>query len=219
MSFRSVVVSAGGTREPWDEVRFLGNRSTGRQGCEVARAALKTGADVTLVVANVEAALIPRGVKVMEAPTAEEMLRQMNAAAAGADLIVMCAAVADFRPIRVSGKITRHAETIPTLQLERTPDVLMNLIKHRHVGQTIVGFGALTGSEAQVREQGRKKALDKGADLLCVNRVGDGHGFAAARNTLFFFDSQGNERGQASGTKLEVAEVLLQLAGEISQSH
>ena len=85
----------------------------------------------------------------------------MNAAAAGADLIVMCAAVADFRPIRVSGKITRHAETIPTLQLERTPDVLMNLIKHRRVGQTIVGFGALTGSEAQVREQGRKKALDK----------------------------------------------------------
>ena len=88
MSFRSVVVSAGGTREPWDEVRFLGNRSTGRQGCEVARAALKTGADVTLVSANVEAALIPRGVKVMEAPTAEEMLRQMNAAAAGADLIL-----------------------------------------------------------------------------------------------------------------------------------
>lgn len=219
MSFRSVVVSAGGTREPWDEVRFLGNRSTGRQGCEVARAALKTGADVTLVAANVEAALIPHGVKVVEAPTAEDMLRQMNAATGEADLVVMCAAVADFRPVRVTGKITRHVETIPTLQLERTPDVLMNLIEHRREGQTIVGFGALTGSEAQVRELGRKKALAKGADLLCVNRVGEGHGFAAETNTLIFFDSQGNERGQASGTKLEVAEVLLQLAGEISQSH
>ncbi|WP_299294065.1 phosphopantothenoylcysteine decarboxylase [uncultured Mobiluncus sp.] len=219
MSFRSVVVSAGGTREPWDEVRFLGNRSTGRQGCEVARAALETGADVTLVAANVEAALIPHGVKVVEAPTAEDMLRQMHAAAAGADLVVMCAAVADFRPIRVSGKITRHDATIPTLELERTPDVLMNLIEHRRENQTIVGFGALTGSEAQVREQGRKKALAKGADLLCVNRVGDGHGFATETNTLIFFDSQGTERGQASGTKLEVAEVMLRLAGEISQSH
>lgn len=219
MSFRSVVVSAGGTREPWDEVRFLGNRSTGRQGCEVARAAVETGADVTLVAANVEAALIPPGVTVVQAPTAEDMLRQMSTAAVGADLVVMCAAVADFRPLRVSGKITRHAETIPTLQLERTPDVLMNLIKNRREGQTIVGFGALTGNDAQVREQGRKKALAKGTDLLCVNRVGDGYGFATETNTLIFFDSRGNERGRANGTKLEVATVMLRLAGEISQNN
>ena len=219
MSFRSVVVSAGGTREPWDEVRFLGNRSTGRQGCEVARAALEAGAAVTLVAANVEAALIPHGVTVVDAPTAEDMLHHMTAFSPQADLVVMCAAVADFRPIRVAGKISRHDATIPTLELERTPDVLLNLIRQRREGQTIVGFGALTGSDAQVRENGRKKALDKGADLLCVNRVGDGHGFATASNTLIFFDSQGNERGQASGTKFEVAQAMLRLAGEISQSH
>ena len=102
-----LLVSAGGTQEPWDEVRFLGNRSTGRQGCEVARAALDSGAEVTLVAANVNSTLVPGGVSRLEAPTAQDMLRVMLAQQPEADLVVQCAAVADFRPIRVPGKITR----------------------------------------------------------------------------------------------------------------
>lgn len=219
MVFRSVVVSAGGTREPWDEVRFLGNRSSGRQGCEVARAALETGAEVTLVCANVFEALIPPGAKVVEAPTAADMLREMDRAAKTADLIVMCAAVADFRPIPVAGKITRHSDTLPVMELERTPDVLLHLIQEKQPHQTIVGFGALTGSDREVWEHGREKARDKGADLLCINKVGDGMGFGADTNTLIFFDATGKELRRASGTKSQVSRVLLDVAEEISQNH
>ena len=210
-----LLVSAGGTQEPWDEVRFLGNRSTGRQGCEVARAALASGAEVTLVAANVNSTLVPGGVSRLEAPTAQDMLRVMLAQQPEADLVVQCAAVADFRPIRVPGKITRHQDEIPTLHLERTPDVLAALIQNRSPQQVIVGFGALTGTVDEVLAAGAAKARSKGADLLAVNQVGAEQGFGSADNTLYFFDREGELLHTANGSKYEVGKELLDLAANL----
>lgn len=210
-----LLVSAGGTQEPWDEVRFLGNRSTGRQGCEVARAALDSGAEVTLVAANVNSTLVPGGVSRLEAPTAQDMLRVMLAQQPEADLVVQCAAVADFRPIRVPGKITRHQDEIPTLHLERTPDVLAALIQNRSPQQVIVGFGALTGTVDEVLAAGEAKARSKGADLLAVNQVGAEQGFGSADNTLYFFDREGELLHTANGSKYEVGKELLDLAANL----
>lgn len=210
-----LLVSAGGTQEPWDEVRFLGNRSTGRQGCEVARAALDSGAEVTLVAANVHSTLVPGGVSRLEAPTAQDMLRVMLAQQPEADLVVQCAAVADFRPIRVPGKITRHQDEIPTLHLERTPDVLAALIQNRSPQQVIVGFGALTGTVDEVLAAGAAKARSKGADLLAVNQVGAEQGFGSADNTLYFFDREGELLRTANGSKYEVGKELLDLAANL----
>lgn len=218
MGFARVLVSAGGTREPWDEVRFLGNRSTGLQGCEIARAAVESGFEVTLVAANVQTTLFPSGASVVEVETAQQMLESMQKIAPWADLIVMCAAVADFKPKRVEGKITRHTNQIPTLELERTPDILKHLLRQRRSDQVIVGFGALTGTVKEVREKGSAKARDKQADLLAVNQVGTRKGFGESTNTLWFFDSLGNEIGVKSGTKYEVGEYLLRLASEIGRN-
>lgn len=218
MPFAKVLVSAGGTREPWDEVRFLGNRSTGRQGCEIARAAVQSGSEVTLVAANVETALLPPGVTVKPVETAAEMLEVMLEMAPHADVIIMCAAVADFRPKPVAGKLSRHDDQIPTLELERTPDILQHLLAARQPGQIIIGFGALTGTEAEVRDKGAVKSRRKQADLLAVNQVGFGKGFATATNTLFFFDRDGQEIAKASGTKFEVGQYLLQLADKLRQN-
>ena len=210
-----LLVSAGGTQEPWDEVRFLGNRSTGRQGCEVARAALDSGAEVTLVAANVHSTLVPGGVSRLEAPTAQDMLRVMLAQQPEADLVVQCAAVADFRPIRVPGKITRHQDEIPTLHLERTPDVLAALIQNRSPQQVIVGFGALTGTVDEVLAAGAAKARSKRADLLAVNQVGAEQGFGSPDNTLYFFDREGELLHTANGSKYEVGKELLDLAANL----
>ena len=193
----------------------MGNRSTGRQGCEVARAALDSGAEVTLVAANVNSTLVPGGVSRLEAPTAQDMLRVMLAQQPEADLVVQCAAVADFRPIRVPGKITRHQDEIPTLHLERTPDVLAALIQNRSPQQVIVGFGALTGTVDEVLAAGEAKARSKGADLLAVNQVGAEQGFGSADNTLYFFDREGELLHTANGSKYEVGKELLDLAANL----
>ena len=193
----------------------MGNRSTGRQGCEVARAALDSGAEVTLVAANVNSTLVPGGVSRLEAPTAQDMLRVMLAQQPEADLVVQCAAVADFRPIRVPGKITRHQDEIPTLHLERTPDVLAALIHNRSPQQVIVGFGALTGTVDEVLAAGAAKARSKGADLLAVNQVGAEQGFGSADNTLYFFDREGELLHTANGSKYEVGKELLDLAANL----
>lgn len=193
----------------------MGNRSTGRQGCEVARAALDSGAEVTLVAANVHSTLVPGGVSRLEAPTAQDMLRVMLAQQPEADLVVQCAAVADFRPIRVPGKITRHQDEIPTLHLERTPDVLAALIQNRSPQQVIVGFGALTGTVDEVLAAGAAKARSKGADLLAVNQVGAEQGFGSADNTLYFFDRKGELLHTANGSKYEVGKELLDLAANL----
>lgn len=208
---RHVVVSAGGTREPLDPVRFLGNRSSGRQGIALAEAARERGAGVTLVAANVALPVGP-GVDVVAVETTEQLRDAVRAAAKDADAVVMAAAVADFRPAATAvAKIKKQpGAEAPSLELVETPDVLAELAAHRlRAGQVVVGFAAETGdATGGVLEHGRAKARRKGADLLVVNAVGDGLGFGTADNDVVVLDADGAEVARAAGTKDEVAHAV-----------
>lgn len=207
---RRVVVSAGGTREPVDPVRFLGNRSSGRQGYALARAAARRGADVTIVAANV-ALPAPHGCRVVPVETSEELAVAVRDAARGADVVVMAAAVADFRPASPADTKIKKTDDggAPTLELVRTPDVLAGLVAAREPGQVIVGFAAETGDDtASVLEHGAAKARRKGADLLAVNPVGAGVGFGDVGNAVTLLDASGEVVGRAAGSKDEVAAAI-----------
>lgn len=220
---KRVLISAGGTQEPWDQVRYLGNRSSGRQGCALAEAALAAGAEVELVLANVDKSLIPPAAQVIQAPTAGELAVAMRQRAQAADLIFQCAAVADFRPRQIeTGKLSRHSEQVPHLELERTEDVLQSLLEDRQlrrqagaqIPQLIIGFAAQTGTLEEVLASGRAKAQRKGCDLLVVNPVGQGRGFGNVNNEVYVLDAQGMQVGSFSGSKAQVAAYLLDLAGQ-----
>ncbi|MBU4335636.1 MAG: bifunctional phosphopantothenoylcysteine decarboxylase/phosphopantothenate--cysteine ligase CoaBC, partial [Actinobacteria bacterium] len=208
---RDVVVSAGGTREPLDPVRFLGNRSSGRQGIALASTAAARGARVTLVAANVEAPL-PSGVEVVRVETADELRAAVLAAAVRADVVVMAAAVADFRPTSTAAAKIKKTPggAPPVIELVQNPDILAELAADRpHPGQVVVGFAAETGDgSATVLEHGRAKAVRKGADLLVVNAVGDGRGFEVTTNDVTVLDGAGRVVTGASGTKEQVADVV-----------
>ncbi|MGJ7442115.1 bifunctional phosphopantothenoylcysteine decarboxylase/phosphopantothenate--cysteine ligase CoaBC [Aquipuribacter sp. MA13-6] len=184
---RHVVVTAGGTREPLDPVRFLGNASSGRQGIALAEAARDRGADVHLVAAHVETAL-PDGVRTTRVGTAQELLGAVTDAVAGADVLVMAAAVADYRPAEVSGtKIKKTGESdAPTLRLVRTVDVLATVSHDRpRPGLVVVGFAAETGDETgDVRHHAEAKLRAKGCDLLVVNDVSGGAVFGSEHNQV-----------------------------------
>lgn len=206
---RRVVVSAGGTREPVDPVRFLGNRSSGRQGVALAAAAERRGAEVVLVAANLAVPPPPR-VEVREVGTAADLDDAVRGAAAGADVVVMAAAVADFRPVAVADhKIKKTAGEPAPIVLERTVDVLSALVAARRPGQVVVGFAAETGdTEGDVLAHGRAKAIRKGADLLVVNAVGEGVGFGAPDNEVTVLDGTGEVVAKARGTKEQVADAV-----------
>ncbi|POH67434.1 bifunctional phosphopantothenoylcysteine decarboxylase/phosphopantothenate--cysteine ligase CoaBC [Cryobacterium zongtaii] len=208
---RHVLISAGGTREPLDPVRFLGNRSSGRQGVALAEAALARGAVVTLVAAHLEVAA-PSGASVHSVSTTLELQQAMRDAAAAADIVIMAAAVADYRPAEVQdGKIKKDvAGDRVTLDLVRNPDVLVGLVQDRRPGQVIVGFAAETEADDTARrELGRTKILRKGCDLLVLNRVGWTQGFATERNQIEVLDGAGDIVMEADGTKLSVAHRIL----------
>lgn len=204
-----VVISAGGTREPIDAVRFLGNRSSGHQGFALAEAARERGARVTIVAANTS---LPagEGIEVMSVETTAQLADAVRAAARDAEVVVMAAAVADYRPARVSDvKIKKQGADGLTLELIQNEDILASLVTARHEGQTIVGFAAETGDDsATALEHGRAKAMRKGADLLVVNPVGAGQGFGDVPNSVTIFNAHGEVLGQAEGTKLSVAHVI-----------
>ena len=206
-----VVVSAGGTREPVDPVRYLGNRSSGRQGVALARAALARGARVTLVAANL-AVPSPAGVDVVTVGTAAQLRDAVRTSAKDADVVVMAAAVADFRPVSpADAKIKkREGAAAPTIELVETVDVLAELARDRvRPGQVVVGFAAETGdAHGSVLEHGRAKALRKGADLLAVNAVGDGLGFGTENNEVTILDAAGRPVASARGSKDDVAHAL-----------
>ena len=219
------VISAGGTREAIDPVRFLGNRSSGRQGTALARAAVERGAHVTLVAANIEAALLaqlPEQVEVVKVVSALQLRDAVHEAGRSAQVIVMCAAVADFRPKTYAGfklkKSTDSGETDKsyTLELVENPDILAGLAAQRlNEGQVIVGFAAETGDEhTSALEYGRRKALKKGADLLAVNTVGATSGFGDVANELHVLDSHGQQVGHSAGSKLQVARDLVELIAQ-----
>ena len=219
------VISAGGTREAIDPVRFLGNRSSGRQGTALARAAVERGAHVTLVAANIEAALLaqlPEQVEIVKVVSALQLRDAVHEAGRSAQVIVMCAAVADFRPKTYAGfklkKSTDSGETDKsyTLELVENPDILAGLASQRlNEGQVIVGFAAETGDEhTSALEYGRRKALKKGADLLAVNTVGATSGFGDVANEIHVLDSHGQQVGHSAGSKLQVARDLVELIAQ-----
>lgn len=219
------VISAGGTREAIDPVRFLGNRSSGLQGIALARAAVERGAHVTLVAANIEAALLaqlPEQVEVVKVVSALQLRDAVHEAGRSAQVIVMCAAVADFRPKTYAGfklkKSTDSGETDKsyTLELVENPDILAGLAAQRlNEGQVIVGFAAETGDEhTSALEYGRRKALKKGADLLAVNTVGAASGFGDVANEIHVLDSHGQQVGHSAGSKLQVARDLVELIAQ-----
>lgn len=219
------VISAGGTREAIDPVRFLGNRSSGLQGIALAKAAVERGAHVTLVAANIEAALLaqlPEQVEVVKVVSALQLRDAVHEAGRSAQVIVMCAAVADFRPkTYASFKLKKSTDAVETdksytLELVENPDILAGLASQRlNEGQVIVGFAAETGDEhTSALEYGRRKALKKGADLLAVNTVGDTSGFGDVANEIHVLDSRGQQVGHSAGSKLHVARDLVELISQ-----
>jgi phosphopantothenoylcysteine decarboxylase/phosphopantothenate--cysteine ligase len=208
---RHVVVSAGGTREPLDPVRFLGNRSSGKQGIAIAEAARERGARVTLVAANLEVAE-PEGCDIRRVSTALELQAAVTDAAAGADVVVMAAAVADYRPASVSeGKIKKdQSDDGLTLELVRNPDILAGLGHAPHAGTLLVGFAAETETDDdRLLALGRAKREAKGADVLVVNRVGWNEGFASDENRVVVIGRDGGVVTRAHGTKQSVAHDIL----------
>jgi phosphopantothenoylcysteine decarboxylase / phosphopantothenate---cysteine ligase len=202
-----IVVSAGGTREPLDPVRYLGNRSSGKQGYALARTAVQRGAHVTLVSAHTVALAEPAGAEVVRVGTAQELRDAVHKAAVGADVVVMAAAVADFRPVdQVAHKIKKTDRDPDPVALTRTPDVLAELVAARPSGQVIVGFAAETGdSSGDVLEHARAKLKRKGCDLLVVNAVGEGKAFEMEDNAGWLLSADGSERAIALGSKSRMA--------------
>ncbi|TFD15026.1 bifunctional phosphopantothenoylcysteine decarboxylase/phosphopantothenate--cysteine ligase CoaBC [Cryobacterium sp. TMT1-2-2] len=212
---RRVLISAGGTREPLDPVRFLGNRSSGKQGVALAQAALARGALVTLVAANLEVA-VPTSITTVLVGSALEMHEAMTRAAGTADVIIMAAAVADYRPRSVQvGKIKKEdvGDTL-TLELVKNPDILAELSTASRPGQLIIGFAAETETDAdRLLALGRDKITRKGCDYLVVNRVGQDAGFGTERNTVTVLDRHGVIVNEVSGSKMSVANCILDLIG------
>lgn len=202
-----VVVTAGGTREPIDPVRFLGNRSSGRQGAALARAASQRGAQVTLIAANVDGAVLG-GVPAQRVTSAAELAQAVTAAAPEADVVVMAAAVADYRVADAAAHKLKKQDHL-TLELTRNPDILAGLVAARRPGQRIVGFAAETGdAQASALEYAATKARAKGADLLVFNEVGVDKGFGDVPNAVTLLDAAGRVLGQAAGSKDQVAHAV-----------
>jgi phosphopantothenoylcysteine decarboxylase/phosphopantothenate--cysteine ligase len=208
---RHVVVSAGGTREYLDPVRFLGNRSSGLQGYALARVAAARGAEVTLIAANVSLP-DPAGVKVVPVETTAQLHEAVVAAAASADAVVMAAAPADFRPTSVSEAKIKKAEdgTSPAIELEQNPDILREIARdRRRKGSVVVGFAAETGdADASVLDLARVKLTRKGCDLLVVNDVSGGAVFGSPDNEAVILGADGSIVDVPRGTKTALAQVI-----------
>lgn len=217
---RRVVVTAGGTREPLDPVRFLGNRSSGRQGVELARAARDQGAEVVLVAAHLEVSA-PSGVEVTRVETAAQLQEAVTTASADADLVIMAAAVADYRPAEVSEqKIKkRSADDGLVLELVQNPDVLAGLVTARASDDptVIVGFAAETAPDRDtLLSLARGKLARKGCDFIVANRVGWDEVFGRETTEIVLLSRAGDIVVEASGSKASVADAIIEaLAGSL----
>ncbi len=217
---RHVVVSAGGTREAIDPVRFIGNHSSGRQGYAIAAMAAGRGARVTLVAANVSLAA-PAGVDIVSVVSATELDAAMHAAAATADVIIMAAAVADFSPASSAGSKIKKGAAPSAIVLRENRDVLRSLVDVRRAGQVIVGFAAETGdTEGTVLDHARRKLAAKGCDLLVVNDVSGEEGFGSTTNTVTILTANGSQQDFQSMSKAAVADALLDaVTGQLIRTH
>jgi phosphopantothenoylcysteine decarboxylase/phosphopantothenate--cysteine ligase len=217
---RRVVVTAGGTREPLDPVRFLGNRSSGKQGYAFARTAVARGARVTLIAANVALA-DPAGVEVIRVGSTEELRKATVEAAAGADVVVMAAAPADFRPARYQDQKIKKADdgSAPTLELVTTPDIAAELGAAKRPDQVLVAFAAETHDAI---EHGRGKLARKRADLIVINQVGTGLAFGTEENAATVLGADGSQVEISRRAKEDLADrvwdLVLPLLGGVVRS-
>lgn len=217
-----VAVSAGGTREPLDPVRFLGNRSSGRQGTALALAAADRGAEVLLVAAHVDGAVLADAerhplIRLEHVGTAAELGDAMRRAAEEAAVIVMAAAVADYRPADVSDrKLTKESGPLESIELVQNEDIVAHLAARRHPGQVIVAFAAETADDGdELLERARRKRERKGVDLLVVNEVGWDRGFESAQNTVHVIGDGGAVLALASGTKRAVGDDVWDVIADV----
>ena len=211
---RKLLVTAGGTREPIDPVRFIGNRSSGKQGYAVARVAAQRGAQVTLIAGHTAGLIDPAGVDVVHISSAQQLQDAVSKHAPESDVLVMAAAVADFRPAQVAvAKIKKGSEDSaePTIELVRNDDVLAGAVRARAHGElpnmrAIVGFAAETGdANGDVLFHARTKLRRKGCDLLVVNAVGDGRAFEVDSNDGWLLAADGTESALQHGSKTAMA--------------
>lgn len=221
---RTVTITAGGTREALDPVRFLGNRSSGKQGAALAQAALDAGARVRFLAAHMDVEP-PSGVDLVRVESALELREAALAAAPDSDIVIMAAAVADFRPAEISEtKIKKkNDEDAPLVRLVRNPDILRELVEQRslartagiqpagkHGSQLIVGFAAETGdADGDVLEHARAKLARKGCDLLVVNHVGIGRVFGQDETSVVILSGHGAGPQSAAGSKADVAAAVI----------
>lgn len=223
------VISAGGTRESWDDVRFLGNRSSGKQGFALARAALARGAQVTVVVGSVEEP-IPAGCSVVHATSAEDMRQAMHAVVAdqSPDVVVMAAAVADFRPEReAAGKITKESlgddpGAVPELALVRTTDILAELVAKRgsQTQPIFVGFAAETPEPGEALvDRARAKLQRKGCDYLVANAVNHGAVFGQDETSVLVLDRAGGAQELVGVDKVTAAHALWDTLSSVIHSN
>jgi phosphopantothenoylcysteine decarboxylase / phosphopantothenate---cysteine ligase len=207
-----VLVTAGGTREPIDPVRFIGNRSSGKQGYAVARVAAQRGADVTLIAGHTVGLADPAGVEVVHVSSAQQLQDAVSKHAPDAHVLVMAAAVADFRPAQAAtSKIKKGDAEPPAIELVRNDDVLAGTVRARSEGQlpnmrAIVGFAAETGdANGDVLYYARAKLRRKGCDLLVVNAVGEGRAFEVDSNDGWLLAADGTEAALEHGPKTLMA--------------
>ncbi len=218
---RRVVITAGGTREPLDPVRFLGNRSSGKQGYALARVAAQRGAHVTLIAGNTIEMAAPAAVDLVHITTAEQLKTAVEKHAVGSDAVIMAAAVADFRPTTVAAaKIKKGAHEPDVIPLTKTDDILAGLVQARCDGQlpgtAIVGFAAETGDEhGDVLTHARAKLARKGCDLLVVNAVGEGKAFEVDTNDGWLLGADGTEQSLDHGSKALLASRVLDALGPL----
>ena len=215
---KKVVISAGGTREAIDPVRFIGNHSSGRQGFALADVAAQRGADVTLVAGAVDALPTPPGVTLRPITSARDLSAAMAEEAEGADVVIMSAAVADFRPAAESdSKLKKGAsdDALSRIELVENPDILAETVRRRTVGKLdgdmiIVGFAAETGdASATPLEHATAKLARKGCDLLMCNDVSGGATFGAEDNVGWILDADGSVDEVPHGSKHAVAARIL----------
>ena len=221
---RKVVISAGGTQENLDPVRYLGNRSSGRQGFALAEIAAQRGADVTIVAGNTEALPVPSGAAVVRVTSTRDMQEAMNAESADADIVIMAAAVADYRPASVAeSKMKKGTEDadLAHLELVENPDILKGLVERRDSGSLnpdaiIVGFAAETGDETTtVLEYAQRKFAKKGCDVLMANEVGEGKVFGQPTSAGWILRRDAEPVVVEPGSKQVVAAQILEAVNEI----
>jgi len=218
LSGARVLITAGGTRESIDAVRYIGNRSTGRMGIALAEAAAAAGAETTLLLGPTEMAP-PTGVRVERFESVESLADACREHASSADVILMAAAVGDYRPTEPSHKKLKKDAGVPDIALVPTEDILASLGASKPEGQILVGFALETGGDGQVEEQALEKLRRKRLDLICGNRADrSGEGFGGGDNRIYLLDV--HERGEwlPSGSKRELARHIVERVGQMRRA-